>query len=92
MSEILENERDMRQLVNTTQALFERTQDLTMRENEISNQLQIMMLEQTKLLEASSHNEALIRSQRDRLVQLERMNEDLERQASDQMTELTALR
>lgn len=92
MSEILENERDMRQLVNTTQALFERTQDLTIRENEISNQLQIMMLEQTKLLEASSHNEALIGSQRDRLVQLERMNEELERQATDSMTELTALR
>jgi hypothetical protein len=39
MSEILEKERDMKQLVHTTQALFDRTQDLTVRENELSNQL-----------------------------------------------------
>ena len=48
----MEKEKDLKQLVQTTQFLFERSQDLTIKTEEQSNQLQMLMNEQTKMFES----------------------------------------
>ena len=45
MDEILQKEKDMKQLVQTTQFLFERTQELSARNEDQGSQLQVLLQE-----------------------------------------------
>ena len=49
MEEIAEKEKDLKQLVSVTSFLFERSQDLTYKSEDQSNQLQLLMAEQSKI-------------------------------------------
>ena len=92
MEEILEKEKDFKQLIEVTTFLFERSQDLTVKVEDQSSQMQIFMMEQSKLEETDVQNRQLMQSQKERLRHLERINLDLERQLQDSVTELTELR
>ena len=83
MEEILEKEKDYKQLVQVTSALFERGQELTVRNEEYMGQLNMLINEQQKLEQSNYQNEQLANSSKQRLMQLERINEDLERQIQD---------
>ena len=54
MEEIHEKEKDLKQLVQMAQALFERSVDLTGKTDEQSHQLQMLMNEQGKLVESAN--------------------------------------
>lgn len=92
MEEILEKEKDLKQLVEITQILFERSQDLTHKTDDQANQLTMLMSEQSKLVETSHQNEMLSNSLKERITQLERINFDLERQVTEAASELTDLK
>lgn len=79
MEEILEKEKDMKQLVQTAQFLFERSQDMTYKQEEQSNQISILMNEQARMFESVTQNERLADSSKERCNQLERIEIDLER-------------
>ena len=53
MEEIAEKEKDLKQLVEVTSFLFERSQDLTYKSEEQSNQLQVLLAEQGKIEDAA---------------------------------------
>ena len=53
MEEIHEKEKELKQIVQMAQALFERSQDLTSKTDEQSNQLQMLMNEQSKLADSA---------------------------------------
>ena len=61
MEEIHEKEKELKQIVQMAQALFERSQDLTSKNDEQSNQLQMLMNEQGKLADSALQNEQLAR-------------------------------
>ena len=67
MEEILEKEKDLKQIVEVTQILFERTNDLTSKNDTQANQLSMAMSEQAKLHDSLSLNEELSNSQKERL-------------------------
>ena len=79
MEEVNENEKDMKQLVQLAQFLFERSQDLQSKTDQQSNQIQMLLTEQTKMVEAATANQSLASTQKQRLEQLESINCDLER-------------
>ena len=92
MDEILQKEKDYKQLIEVTSFLFERSQDLQIKSDEQSNQLQIFMMEQARLEEEQSQNLAVITTQKTRLEQMERINFELERQTQEQIQELNEMR
>ena len=92
MEEIAEKEKDLKQLVSVTSFLFERSQDLTYKSEDQSNQLQLLMAEQSKIEDQAHQSQMMADQQKSRLQQLERINVDLERQVQDYTTELTELR
>ena len=53
MEEITEKEKDYRQLVDVTQSLIERSQEMSVRVDEQSNQMEAMVMEQAKLEDQS---------------------------------------
>lgn len=61
MEEIHEKEKELKQIVQMAQALFERSLDLTSKTDEQSNQLQMLMNEQSKLADSAIQNEQLAR-------------------------------
>ena len=67
MEEIHEKEKELKQIVQMAQALFERSQDLTSKSDEQSNQLAMLMNEQGKLTDSAIQNEQLAREQKERL-------------------------
>ena len=54
MEEIHEKEKELKQIIQMAQALFERSLDLTSKTDEQSSQLQMLMNEQTKLVDSAS--------------------------------------
>ena len=92
MDEILQKEKDYKQLIEVTTFLFERSQDLQIKSDEMSNQLQIFMMDQARLEEEQSQNLAVITTQKTRLEQMERINFELERQTQEQIQELNEMR
>lgn len=79
MEEILEKEKDMKQLVQTAQFLFERSQEMTSKCEEQANQINVLMNEQARMVESVSHYELRAEQQKHRIQQLERIEIDLER-------------
>ena len=92
MEEVNENEKDMKQLVQLAQFLFERSQDLQSKTDQQSNQIQMLLTEQTKMVEAATANQSIASSQKQRLEQLESINCDLERQVQDSINEIAEMR
>lgn len=56
MEEIAEKEKDYKQLIDVTQFLFERSQELSVRTEDQQNQLQMFIMEQTRLEETNTQN------------------------------------
>ena len=79
MEEILEKEKDMKQLVQTAQFLFERSQEMGAKCEEQASQIAMLMNEQARMVDSVTHNENRVQEQKERIMQLERMEIDLER-------------
>ena len=92
MEEIMDKEKDMSQLYQTAQSLFERSQDLTSKCDEQASQIQLLMAEQTRMTMSVSNNEQISISLKEQLRQLQRMNEDQEQQIADYQSEIQELK
>ena len=80
MEEIQEKEKDLKQLVETAQFLFERSEEMTFKCEEQSDRITMLNEEQARVVDSLNQNENRVEQQKERISQLERIEIDLERQ------------